>query len=119
MYATIIANVINVGFNYLLIFGKFGFPEMGIVGAGIGTLISRVSMIVLIWFLLKNDKKAQAFVTHIKLFVLDNSMLKKIMNLGLPSAMQMLFEVAIFTAAISKPNCIEFILHDLYDCDGA
>ena len=64
MYATIIANVINVGFNYLLIFGKFGFPEMGIVGAGIGTLISRVSMIVLIWFLLKNDKKAQAFVTH-------------------------------------------------------
>ena len=46
MYATIIANVINVGFNYLLIFGKFGFPEMGIVGAGIGTLISRVAMIV-------------------------------------------------------------------------
>jgi len=100
MYATIIANVLNVGFNYLLIFGKFGFPEMGIVGAGIGTLISRVAMIMLIWFLLKNDQKTQAFVTQIKLFILENSMLKKIINLGLPSAMQMLFEVAIFTAAI-------------------
>ncbi|CAI8242881.1 MAG: Multidrug resistance protein NorM [Formosa sp. Hel1_33_131] len=100
MYGTLFANILNVGFNYLLIFGKFGFPEMGIVGAGIGTLISRVAMIVLIWVLLKNDPKTKAFVSHIKLFVLESSMLKKILNLGLPSAMQMFFEVAIFTAAI-------------------
>ena len=100
MYATLFANILNVGFNYVLIFGKFGFPEMGIVGAGVGTLISRVAMVVLIWYLLKNDPKTKAFVSQIKLFVLENSMLKKILNLGLPSAMQMFFEVAIFTAAI-------------------
>ena len=100
MYATIIGNLINVGFNYVLIFGKFGFPKMGIVGAGVGTLVSRLAMILIIWVLLKNDKKAMAFVTHIKLFVLESTMLKKIINLGLPSAMQMFFEVAIFTSAI-------------------
>ena len=39
MYATLIANILNVVLNYLLIFGKFGFPEMGMVGAAYGTLL--------------------------------------------------------------------------------
>jgi MATE family multidrug resistance protein len=100
MYATILANLVNVFLNYVLIFGKLGFPELGIVGAAYGTLASRVVMVLYIWWLLKGKEKSKEYVTNIKFFSLNKLMLKKLMNLGSPSAMQMFFEVAIFTAAI-------------------
>ena len=100
MYATLLANVIFVIVNYALIFGKFGCPALGIVGAAYGTLISRLIMVVYLWWLMNRTGKSKPLVTDLKLFRLDKWMLRKIIGLGAPSAMQMFFEVAIFTAAI-------------------
>ena len=100
MYATLIANIVNIVLNYLLIFGKFGFPALGIVGAAFGTVISRFIMLAYLWWLLTKKERTKALVTNIKFFILEKLMLQKFINLGAPSAMQMLFEVAIFTAAI-------------------
>ncbi|MBW2936498.1 MATE family efflux transporter [Aureisphaera sp. CAU 1614] len=100
MYATIIANVVNVVLNYMFIFGKFGAPAMGVVGAAIGTLASRVVMLAYLWYLMSQNLKSKDYVTNIKFFTLTKSMIKKLLGLGFPSALQMFFEVAIFTAAI-------------------
>ncbi len=100
MYATIVANLVNVLLNYMFIFGKFGAPELGVVGAAIGTLVSRVVMVGYLWYLLSRKEKSRYFVTNIKIFTLSKAMLKKLLNLGFPSAMQMFFEVGIFTSAV-------------------
>ncbi|MFA9465299.1 MAG: MATE family efflux transporter [Velocimicrobium sp.] len=54
MYASAVSMGSNVVFNYIFIFGKFGMPRLGLIGAGIGTLIARsIEAILLIVFLLK------------------------------------------------------------------
>ncbi|CAG2532184.1 MATE family [Maribacter dokdonensis] len=100
MYATIIANVINIVLNYLLIFGNFGFPEMGIVGAAVGTLVSRFFMVLYLWFILKTKEKFKYYVTKFNFANLEKTVMQKIVELGFPSALQMFFEVGIFTSAI-------------------
>jgi len=100
MYATIVANVVNITINYLLIFGSFGFPKLGIVGAAIGTLISRFVMVVMIWYQLRSRKKFHDYVTNFNFRLLEISKLKHILKLGFPSALQFFFEVAVFTTAI-------------------
>src|SRR5699024_5208584 len=100
MYATFLANGVNVLLNYMFIFGKLGAPEWGVIGAGVGTLASRITLVIYLYILLYRNEKSSAYITDLELFKLQKEKLKKIINLGIPSGMQMFFEMGIFTASV-------------------
>ncbi len=100
MYATLIANVVNVVFNYLLIYGIWIFPRLELEGAAIGTLISRFFMLWFVWEILRRKKKFAEYFKWGKKESLNSDVFKRLLNLGFPTALQMLFEVGIFTATV-------------------
>ncbi|WP_333695003.1 MATE family efflux transporter [Flavobacterium sp.] len=100
MWATILGNVVNVVINYFLIFGIWIFPEMGIVGAAIGTITSRIVMLLFMHYVMVKKPKFHPYFEKFSWDEISKNTLKKIVNLGTPSALQMFFEVALFTGAI-------------------
>ncbi len=100
MYATLIANVVNVVFNYLLIYGIWIFPRLELEGAAIGTLISRFFMLWFVWEILRRKKKFAEYFKWTRKELLKPDIFKRLLALGFPTALQMLFEIAIFTATV-------------------
>ena len=100
MYATILSNVVNVIFNYLLIYGIWIFPRLELEGAAIGTLISRFFMLWFVWEILRRKSKFAEYFKWSKKEMLKWTIFKRLLSLGFPSALQMFFEVAIFTATV-------------------
>ncbi len=100
MNATILANVVNVLLNFMLIYGFWIFPRLELVGAAYGTMISRIVMMIFIIWILNTRKKFKPFFVWLKINEIRKELFTKIIGLGFPTAMQMLFEVGVFTAAI-------------------
>jgi len=100
MYATLVSNIVNIIFNYLLIYGFWIFPRLELEGAAIGTLISRFFMLWFLWLILKRKTKFAQYFTTFKRDHLNKNVFKRLFALGFPTALQMFFEVAIFTATI-------------------
>ncbi|MBA9028011.1 MATE family efflux transporter [Peribacillus huizhouensis] len=86
MFVSLGMNVIHIIGNYALIFGKFGFPELGVQGAAISSVISRfLALLVFFWLLY------QVMEVRVKLkyyFSLSWEYIRKILQIGLPSAFE-------------------------------
>lgn len=100
MYAMVMANVLHVGINYVLIYGIWVFPKMGIIGAALGTVISRIFLVMFMHIMLSRREDLKRFFKGFSFEEIKKSTIKKIISIGFPSAMQMLFEVVLFTASI-------------------
>lgn len=95
MIADIVGVALNVPLSYAMIFGKAGFPEMGIVGAGVGTIISNViSLAIFIAFYSHHSVRIRFNLTQS--FRFDGGIIKRYVRLGLPSGVEMFLNVAAF-----------------------
>ncbi len=94
MVASIAALVVNIPFNYLFIFGKFGFPRLGGIGAGVATAITYWAMLgVMIVFASRMSEFRTAFS---RLELPRPAVLLRLFRVGLPGALALLCEVSMF-----------------------
>ena len=96
MVVTIVANLANIGFNWVFIYGRYGFPEMGAEGAGLGTLMSRIiAPILMIGYFYSRDKY-RAYLDGFSPRNYSWATVKKLLHMGLPISLQMFLEASAF-----------------------
>lgn len=87
MKVNALCNILNIIGNYLLIYGKFGFPRMGVAGAALSTSISRAIALVLILRVVTRGR----FVLHLTGPArFDFPLIRRIVNIGVPAAVEQL-----------------------------
>lgn len=115
-FALITANLINAFGNWVLIYGKWGFPRMGVVGSGWSTAIARLYMaLVLVGHLLWYDRKHRTELLKTPVEI-DLPRIRRLIALGLPAAMQITLEIAVFalaTALIARLGAVALASHQI------
>ena len=99
MYISIIGNIINIILNYCLIYGKFGLPCIGYMGAAWATFWARVFMAVAFAFYIVYHKKLKEIVKPFLQEKITATQLKNLFSIGIGPALQFVFEVAAFAFA--------------------
>lgn len=99
MVALITANIVNVAGNYVLIFGHYGFPEMGVVGSAWATVVARVYMAAFLFLVIVTRERKMSSGLHDVPMRPERERLSRLFRLGLPAALQISVEVGVFAAA--------------------
>lgn len=100
MYVTLVGLVINVFCNWLLIYGNLGFPRLELDGAGYATLISRMFMFILMAGYVFFSKNFLHYNLMMGWFKLRPKVIRKILEIGIPSGFQFFSELAAFVGAV-------------------
>jgi len=97
-FALLSANLVNVAVNWVLIYGKFGFPALGSTGAAWATVFSRVYMAAVLFVAVREARRGRAAAEPGPPRV-EWASLRRLLVLGGPAGLQILLEVGVFAAA--------------------
>ncbi len=97
MWILIGGNSLNIIGNYMLIYGKFGCPELGLIGAGISTLTSRILMVIVFALVFFFSNRYLRYKIGFYRSRVSKALVARLNNLGWPVAIQMGLETASFS----------------------
>jgi multidrug resistance protein, MATE family len=114
MIITLLSLPINITFNYLLIFGKFGMPRLGGVGAGIATSITYWCILIICIFIISKVKQFSIFGVFSRVYKISLRAWLYQLKIGVPIGFAIFFETSIFAAVtllMSEYNTITIASH--------
>ncbi len=97
MYITLIANLLNIFLNWVLIYGHFGFEAMGVRGAALATLISRIVMLILFAYIFVKLDCYKKYIFHFKTPFINLTLMLKVLKTSIPLSLQNLVEITAFS----------------------
>lgn len=100
MWILLTGNLINILGNYVLIYGKAGMPEMGVLGAGVATLLSRVVMVIVFAAVFLMRKTMRPYREGFFGMGRPRQLVRRLFALGTPIALEMGMETASFSLSI-------------------
>lgn len=100
MWIMLGANVLNIIGNYFLIYGKCGVPEMGLTGAGISTLVSRILTFIVFLILFFRHSKYKEYLKGFREGVINRVNLSNLIRMGFPVGLLMGVETGSFSLSV-------------------
>jgi MATE family multidrug resistance protein len=100
MHISIIGNIINILLGITLVFGLFGMPRMGVIGVGIATLTDRLLMGTAMGWYVLTARRFKPYLQQFRFRDVSGAVIRKILGIGAPVALQYIFEVSAFSGAV-------------------
>jgi MATE family multidrug resistance protein len=92
IYGALLANIVNIGLDYCLIFGKFGFPDLGLKGAAVASIVAEVVYFLVMYGLFFAKKLYEKYPV-IRYLHFDVSISKQTLKVAIPLTVQYIFSI--------------------------